>query len=344
MKATWLAFVAIAGCAPVAPPPAPPSPAPPAPPSGSVLVEAAPAAPSAAPEAPAPPPPPPAGPVTSMSLEEPFRLDRRVFPKSKEAFLADLHDRTAWNHGGLGKVEGELPPVPGHPAPKVIVDVVKVSGPHSPAEVQRVLRKMFWIQVVRCYGLGAYKDQKMRGVTSLRFGVSAAGKVTSAKLEKTTLGDAEVAACMPEKVKGIALPKAAGRSTVSIEVQVGPGTEPQPPPITLVEPGEGVLEPSEMRRVVEEARPEIEGCHREALAYAPELWGRIGARFHVTAKGKTDEVFEAESQFPDERVTLCVLHALRKLKFPKPEGGDLRFLVPIRLWSGRSALPPAPAK
>ncbi len=78
------------------------------------------------------------------------------------------------------------------------------------------------------------------------------------------------------------------------------------------------------------ALPTFEACYRPALAYAPKLWGRLGVRFHQTDKGKVDEAFEAESRFPDERVTLCVLRAARALAFPKPAGGEVRFVVPLR--------------
>ncbi len=56
---------------------------------------------------------------------------------------------------------------------------------------------------------------------------------------------------------------------------------------------------------------ELRGVLPAALAYAPELWGRLGIRFHLTEKGALDEAFEAETRFPDERVTLCVLRAAR---------------------------------
>ena len=88
--------------------------------------------------------------------------------------------------------------------------------------------------------------------------------------------------------------------------------------------------------MVEAALPTFEACYQAALGYAPELWGRLGIRFHVTEKGQTDEAFEVESQFPDERVTLCVLRAARKLRFPRPSGGDLRFVVPLRFRTERS--------
>jgi hypothetical protein len=113
-----------------------------------------------------------------------------------------------------------------------------------------------------------------------------------------------------------------------------------PPPAKLIVPGDGVLGPGEIGAVVEAARPAFEACYVAALDYAPELWGRLGVRFHVTEKGKTDEAFEVESQFPDERVMLCVLREARKLTFPTPVGGDIRFIVPMRFWSDRSPSPP----
>jgi hypothetical protein len=88
--------------------------------------------------------------------------------------------------------------------------------------------------------------------------------------------------------------------------------------------------------VIEAAQPVLQACYEPALAYAPGLWGRLGVRFHVTDHGKTDEAFEVESRFPDERVTLCVLRAARKLSFPTPAGGDIRFVVPLRFWSAES--------
>ena len=125
-----------------------------------------------------------------------------------------------------------------------------------------------------------------------------------------------------------------------MELQIGHGDEPVPPPPAHVVPGEGEIPPEAIRAVVLGALPAFEACYRPALEYAPELWGRLGIRFHVSEDGKTDEAFEVESRFPDERVSLCVLRAARKLRFPAPVGGDLRFIVPLRFRSDRSLVPP----
>jgi hypothetical protein len=283
--------------------------------------------------------PAPAGPRPSITLEPAFRLDRRIFPPTRAAFLADLADRTRWNRGGMGTLVGAVPPVPGHPAPKVILDVPRVRGPLPAADAQRVLRARFWIKAVECFSLGAYKDQSLRGTASLVVAASASGKISAARVRQTSFADEEVPRCLEDRMHAVTLPRARAGSAVSVELQIGHGDEPVPPPPSAIVPGDGELAPEAIGPVVEAALPAFEACYRAALDYAPELWGRLGIRFHVTEKGKTDEAFEVESQFPDERVKLCVLGAARKLRFPKPTGGDVRFIVPLRFRTDRSTIP-----
>ena len=232
--------------------------------------------------------------------------------------------------------------MPGHPAPKVIIDVKRASGGLKAADAQRVLRKGLWIKAVECFSLAAYKDQKLRGAASLTATVAASGKVSAARVTQHSFPDDEVPRCLSNQVRAFTLPKSKGRTTLALEFQIGHGDEPVAPPSSMIVPGDGELTPEAMRAVIEASQTTFEDCYRAALTYAPALWGRLGIRFHVTEKGKTDEAFEVESRFPDERVTLCVLRAARKLTFPKPAGGDIRFVVPLRFWSDKTEAPKAP--
>ena len=72
---------------------------------------------------------------------------------------------------------------------------------------------------------------------------------------------------------------------------------------------------------------------QDAPAYLPEI------RFHLTAQGQLDEAFQTESRFPDARVEQCLLRAARQLSFPRPQGGDIRFAVPLRLSTDRAPSP-----
>jgi hypothetical protein len=231
----------------------------------------------------------------------------------------------------MGDLIAEVPPPDEHPMPRVIIDVTRAAGPHSKADVQRLARRNYWIRVIGCYSLGAYKDQKLRGKTAVSFAISPAGKIESTRTVSTTLADAAVATCLSDDLKDLEMPKAKGRTAVGAEIQIGPGDEPMPPPKDVLKPGDGVVDLEAARAAVALAAPSFEACYARAMLYAPELWGRIAIRFHVSEKGKLDEAFETESRFPDEAVTRCVLHHARELRFAKPQGGDVRFVVPLRL-------------
>jgi hypothetical protein len=341
------AGIAISICVPACAGPAPPKPPPYEPPAVAAVapvVTAAPsvptdidagAAPSAAVDADAGVEPP-KGPSPKVAIETPFKIDLRPIPREKEAFLTELRDRMTWNDGGLGELEKPIPESEVHPMPRVIIDVTRASGQRSAADVQRILRKNYWIRVIECYQLGAYKDQKLRGEVSIRFQISGTGKPRSGKTLAAKLPDQEVVSCLADHVTKVDFGKAKGATDVWANIHIGAGDEPMPPPAALIVPGDGQLDPESMSGPVKAVLPQIEACYRAAFDYAPRLWGRLGLRFHLTEKGKVDEVFEAESRFPDERVSRCILHVARGLKFDKPKGGDLRFVVALRLSSDRA--------
>lgn len=363
MRSAFVAVIALGllpGCAPELPPASPPATALPfataLTPDPTTPPPAAPAPTEVAPEpppAPAPsadPPAPPKGPSAHVALEAPFRLDQRPIPSAREAFLVELRDRMRWNEGAMGDLAEPPPAVPGHPMPRVIVDVTRASGAHKSADVLRLLRRNLWMKVVECYGASAYKDQKLRGKVALSFAIANDGRISRARVTEAKGDDArrrdaseamsEVGACLTERLDAMTLTRAKASSKASILVQIGPGDEPMPPPGEKITPGDGAIPPASIQAVMKAAEPRFLKCYEDALGYAPALWGRLGLRFHVTDKGVTDEAFEAETRFPDERVKLCALKVARTLTFPKPKGGDVRFVAALRFWSDKSVIAP----
>lgn len=340
----------VAACAnsAVAPTPPPFQGAPPGPPSvfggdstppfaARSAVEPAEARPE--PSAPPPPPPAPKGPRIVIHVEPPYKLGERPVPQDRASYQADLLDRRQWNTGGLGPLEG-APPSEGHPMPRVIIDVTGLTGPHDRAEVERLLRRNHWIRVIGCYRKGAYKNQALRGDASVTFAITRRGVIEAATLRSSTLDDEVVSACLAGELPRLTMPRARGPSKVTARIHVAPGDVPMPPPQDELVPGDGAIDRAQIHRVVSLAVPQLEICYRRALLYRPELWGRLVLRFHVTDKGKLDEVFEEESRFPEAPTLHCVLDQARELSFPRPTGGDVRFVVPIRLWNERAPTAP----
>ena len=278
----------------------------------------------------------PSGPRVTIAMETPYKMDQREEPKTREAYKQDIFERRHWNSGGMGELLAEAPGPEGHPDPRVRVNIEKVHGPHEANTLQRIARKFHWINVVRCYRLGAYKDPHLRGWTHARIDVSKGGKVRGAKLLDTELDVKEVADCMVDKLGKLEFPSSRAGSRAWVDMKVSPGDDPMPPPDELLVPGDGELELDEMRLGVQAGLRDFEACYRSAFSYAPGLWGRLLIRFHVDDKGQLDEAFEAGSRFPDLHVSQCVLRAARKLKFPRPRGGDIRFYVPLRFYTDRA--------
>jgi len=285
------------------------------------------------PEPPPAEPEPKPEPQARIVLETPYKMGERAEPKTREAYAVDIRDRRHWNRGGTGQLLAELPGPEGHPDPRVRVNIDKVKGRHKAKTLQRVARKYHWINVVRCYRLGAYKDPYLRGWTHARATVTKGGKVVRPRMLRTELKDKKVAKCVVKKLKKLKFPPAKRGSDVWVDIKVSPGDEPMPPPDDLIVPGDGQLAIEHIQQVVEAALPELEGCYRAAWEYAPELWGRMLLRFHVNEHGTLAGVFEWGSRFPDARMQQCVLHAARKLKFSRPKNGEIRFFVPLRFSS-----------
>lgn len=276
--------------------------------------------------------------VVTVALEQPYKMEQRIEPTTMDTWWAEFREHRMWNRGDMGELSKEPLAVEGHPDPRVIVNIDKAQGAHDADKLQRVARKYHWINVVRCYRLGAYKDAELRGWTHARMTVSTAGRVLRPQLLKTELEDDEVSKCVVDKLRTLKFPRAAKSTKAWVDIRVGPGDDPMPPPEDLIVPGDGELPVEKMRAGVEAGRSAFETCYRAAFDYAPRLWGRVVIRFHVTDKGVLDEAFEAGSHFPDARVQQCILRAARKLKFSRPKDGDVRFLAPLRLSNSRSVI------
>ena len=281
--------------------------------------------------------------VAATAEADPGRVDLAFEPAYKlgspPAASMPMAERAAWNHGAMGPLSAPVPKDTVHPMPRVIIDVEGVEGPHRAADIQRLARRNGWIQAIRCYELGAYKNQNLRGRTTLSFTVGPSGEVTASETTGTTLADPFVATCFAERMQKLVFTKADGISTVKAALRIYPGDEPTPPSASLLVPGDGMLDGFLVQHAIERERPRFEACFRQALRYAPALWGRIAIRFHVTETGVTDEAYESESAFPDPRVSRCILHVARTIRFAPPTGGELRFLGALRLWTSHSALP-----
>ena len=85
----------------------------------------------------------------------------------------------------------------------------------------------------------------------------------------------------------------------------------------------GGLDREIIRRIVRQHINEIRYCYERELPRAPSLQGRVAVRFTVAPTGQVAAAALESTSLQDVRVELCVLAAVRRWAFPKPQGGGL---------------------
>lgn len=109
-----------------------------------------------------------------------------------------------------------------HPEPRVIVNVLSISGPHSRVRVQRAAR-LGWSRIIRCYKA---IDRRAKGLVGLEFRVNAKGRVTRVRRTRSTLRNPDLAACLADTLRGLAMPESSAESIATAEIRVAPGDPP----------------------------------------------------------------------------------------------------------------------
>jgi hypothetical protein len=84
----------------------------------------------------------------------------------------------------------------------------------------------------------------------------------------------------------------------------------------------GFCKKSNLKSVVRRRAGAIRACYESRLQVSPKLSGKLTARWTVTANGSVSNV-SAGGSMKDGKVKNCVLRVLRRMRFAKPEGGNV---------------------
>ncbi len=272
--------------------------------------------------------------AAQITDETPYPPGLRTRISGAVAASADDEAIAKWNRGGT--IAGEAPPtasgkVP-HPAPRIKVDVLKISGHISEAEVLRQARSKGYWPFRLCYEEGLRRSQKLHGTVHVRVTVGSSGTVRSAQKVAAEVDDPTVVGCVVKAAKGLSLPAPErGTPTVTFEVSLWPGDD-------AVHSFAGSPEAKKPHAVdttalltaLRDHLPEVRSCFAEGQKRQPGLWGRIGLRLRIRAAGEIVDVSEIESRFPDPAVTFCVMKTFAHTDVPAPHE-ELILVYPLRL-------------
>jgi hypothetical protein len=62
-------------------------------------------------------------------------------------------------------------------------------------------------------------------------------------------------------------------------------------------------------------------CYQDALNTDPNLRGKLRSSWTIKETGETDEIKVLRGGLSSEKVTLCLVKRLQRVRFPKPIGG-----------------------
>jgi TonB family protein len=96
-----------------------------------------------------------------------------------------------------------------------------------------------------------------------------------------------------------------------------------PHPVTV----RGSLDKEIVRRVVRAHLNEVRYCYERALARRPSLSGRVVANFTIAPTGRVIASLLQSSTLGEGSVDACVVEAIRRWEFPKPDGGGVAIVT-----------------
>lgn len=97
----------------------------------------------------------------------------------------------------------------------------------------------------------------------------------------------------------------------------------------------GALDKDIVRRVIRSHINQVRHCYNEGLVGDPSLRGRVSVQFSINGKGKVPMAVVAETSVKDPNVGRCIAKAVRRWKFPQPQGnGTVMVTYPFVLNPG----------
>lgn len=85
----------------------------------------------------------------------------------------------------------------------------------------------------------------------------------------------------------------------------------------------GALDREIVRRIIRRHINEVKYCYEQELTKKPDLGGRISVQFTIAGSGQVIASVLQSSTMNNARVENCIVQAVRRWEFPKPDGGGL---------------------
>jgi hypothetical protein len=292
-------------------------------------------------------------PELDFTLEPPRGpFDRRRPEGRIEASLED-QALAVWNVGGNGDPDHVSNRPSFHPGARVLVGTTVLGGaPQKPRPgrlsavgVLAQSRKNGYWSFRVCYEWGLRRDPSIKGSATLRFSIDSSGKVSYARRMKSELDD-DTTRCLLDATRSLEFsPRPPRRVDVEASIQLWPGDAPvpsalepphasdsdEPRPLPTARPETRAVGLARAAVSVESARHDFARCLEAGRARDGRLWGRIELSVRIAPEGRTADVVERDSRFPDSSVVECARQVTFGLDFSHFDPVSVEFVFGLRL-------------
>ncbi len=174
----------------------------------------------------------------------------------------------------------------------------------------------------------ALEDQPgLQGVVAVEFVIEADGSVSSAELSHSSMDQAEMEACVCERVQRLRFPEPEGGGSVVVTHPfafngITPDSEvTEPAEAADAEPPLGKLPKKVIDETIKANLQPIKACYQTVLNRRPNLHGKVTVRFVIGCEGTVTSAEVKETTLNNDKVETCVCDAIADLTFPPPDGG-----------------------
>ena len=98
-------------------------------------------------------------------------------------------------------------------------------------------------------------------------------------------------------------------------------------------PALGYCQKRDIERVMKSRRGAFKFCYQRSLQMNPSLSGKIVTRFRINEEGKVTNAIVLSNTMGDRNVPKCLVSNVKKLKFPRPQGGQCEVRWPFNFQS-----------
>ena len=86
---------------------------------------------------------------------------------------------------------------------------------------------------------------------------------------------------------------------------------------------------SKITQVVRRRKGTVKACYEKQLERNPRLSGRVKLQFTILESGRVGSTRILEDTIGDAQVGRCIAGAMKRWRFPKPEGGSVTIAFPF---------------